>query len=82
MEQNNYDQDSIQELLSWAQETLNKKKYPTGEYQINKCTKALDCGKYLESMISMISKNWENPTFHPTIDQLREFKTKITEGVK
>lgn len=30
-------------------------------------------------MISVISKNWKNPTFYPTIDQLREFKRKIEE---
>lgn len=44
---------------------------------MNKCAKILDCVKYLEAMVAMISKNWENPTFHPTIDQLREFRTKI-----
>lgn len=30
-------------------------------------------------MIAMISRNWENPTFHPTIGQLREFRMKIEE---
>jgi hypothetical protein len=24
----------------------------------------------------MIGRNWENPTFHPTIDQLWEFREK------
>lgn len=27
----------------------------------------------------MISHNWENPTFYPTIDQLRTFRVKVTE---
>lgn len=76
-EENKNDQEAVQELLTWAQETLNNKAYPAGEYQVNKSTKILDCAKYLDSMISVISKNWENPTFYPTIDQLREFKTKI-----
>ncbi|MBV4308799.1 hypothetical protein NE636_02475 [Bacteroides thetaiotaomicron] len=76
-EENKNDQEAVQELLAWAQETLNNKAYPAGEYQVNKSTKILDCAKYLDSMISVISKNWENPTFHPTIDQLREFRTKI-----
>ena len=78
-EENKNDQEAVQELLTWAQETLNNKAYPAGEYQGNKSTKILDCAKYLDSMISVISKNWENPTFYPTIDQLREFKTKIEE---
>lgn len=82
MEQNKYDQESIRELLLWAQETLSNKTYPTGAYQLNKSTKILDCAKYLDSMISMISKNWENPTFYPTIDQLREFRTKIEEAAE
>lgn len=78
-EENKYDHDSVQELLAWAQEALNSKAFPAGEYQLNKSTKILDCGKYLESMISMISKNWENPTFNPTINQLREFKSKLEQ---
>lgn len=80
MEENKYDQESIRELLSWAQDTLNNKKYPSGEFQLDKCAKILDCGKYLDSMISVISRNWENPTFHPSIDQLRLFKEKIERG--
>ena len=76
-EENKYDQESIQELLAWAQDTLNNKAYPQGVYQVSKCAKIIDCSKYLESMISMISRNWENSTFYPTIDQLMEFRTKI-----
>ncbi len=48
--ENKYDHDSVQELLAWAQETLNNKTYPAGEYQVNKCAKILDCAKYLDSM--------------------------------
>lgn len=81
-EENKNDHDSVQELLAWAQETLKNKSYPQGAYQLNKSTKILDCAKYLDSMISMISKNWENPTFYPTIDQLREFRTKIEEAAE
>lgn len=77
--ENKYNHDSVQELLAWAQGLLNNKAYPPGEYQLNKSTKILDCGKYLESMISMISRNWENPNFYPTIDQLREFKSKLEQ---
>lgn len=75
-----YDHDSINELLSWAKETLNNKRYPVGEFQLDKCAKILDCEKYLDSMILVISKNWENPTFYPTIDQLRLFREKIERG--
>ncbi|HCJ27456.1 hypothetical protein PO397_23015 [Bacteroides ovatus] len=75
--ENNYDYDSVQELLTWAKETLKNKTYPQGEFQINKATKVLDCGSYLSSMIQMISRNWENPTFYPTINQLREFRKEI-----
>lgn len=31
------------------------------------------CGVFLKSMISVISRNKENPTFYPTIDQLCTF---------
>ena len=75
--ENNYDHESVQELLTWAQETLKNKSYPEGNYQLSKSTTVLDCGDFLSSMISMISKNWENPTFYSTIDQLREFRNKI-----
>lgn len=78
-EENKNDQEAVQELLAWAQETLNNKAYPAGEYQVNKSAKILDCAKYLDSMISVISKNWENPTFHPTIDQLREFRSQLEQ---
>lgn len=81
-EENKNDQEAVQELLAWAQETLNNKAYPAGEYQVNKSTKILDCAKYLDSMISVISKNWENPTFHPTIDLLREFRSQLEQQWK
>jgi hypothetical protein len=45
-------------------------------YQVNKCTTIIDGKSYLESLIAMISRNWENPTFHPTIEQLWEFREK------
>lgn len=80
--ENNYDYDSVQELLTWAKETLKNKTYPQGEFQINKATKVLDCGSYLSSMIQMISRNWENPTFYPTINQLREFRKQIEKVAK
>lgn len=35
MSEQNYDHDSVQELLAWAKETFNNKSYPIGEYQIN-----------------------------------------------
>lgn len=72
-----YTSESVHELLSWARKTLENKDYPEGKYQLNKATTVLDCGKYLESMTSMIEKNWENPTFYPTIDQLLIFREKI-----
>ena len=78
-EENSYDHESVQELLTWAKDTLSNKSYPAGEYQINKSTKTYDCGKYLESMIAVISRNWENSTFYPTIDQLRAFIEKLKE---
>ena len=73
-----YNQESVQEILSWAQKILENKTYPKGNIQLNKSTKILDCGSFLSTMIQMVSKNWENPTFNTTIDQLREFK-KATE---
>lgn len=50
-EEKKYDHDSINELLSWAKETLNNKKYPQEGFQLDKCAKILDCEKYLDSMI-------------------------------
>ena len=73
-----YNQESVQEILSWAQKILENKAYPKGNIQLNKSTKSLDCGSFLSTMIQMVSKNWENPTFNTAIDQLREFK-KATE---
>lgn len=80
MEQN-YDKEAVKELLSWAQDVLDNKRYPSGRFQVNKSVAVLDCGKYLDSMMSMISYNWENPTFHPTIDQLRSFQSKLETAV-
>ena len=73
-----YNQESVQEILSWAQKILENKAYPKGNIQLNKSTKILDCGSFLSTMIQMVSKNRENPTFNTAIDQLREFK-KATE---
>ena len=66
-EDNKYDQESIRELLSWAQDTLNNKTYPEGELVLDKCIKVIDCKSHIEAMIQMISKNWENLTFCFTI---------------
>ena len=67
MEENKYDQESIRELLSWAQDTLKNKTYPEGGLVLDKCIKVIDCKSHIEAMIQMIGKNWENPTFYPTI---------------
>ena len=69
MTQHTYDNESVQELL----ETKN---YPTEKYQLNKCTTIIDGKQYLESLIAMIDRNWENSTFHPIIEQLWEFREK------
>lgn len=63
MAQHTYDEESVQELLGWAKKMLETKSYPTEKYQVNACTSIIDGKLYLESLISMISKNWENPTF-------------------
>lgn len=81
MAQHTYDEESVQELLGWAKKMLETKSYPTEKYQVNACTSIIDGKLYLESLISMISKNWENPTFHPTIEQLWEYREKW-EGQK
>ncbi len=78
--ENKYDYDAVNELLTWAKDVLEYKKYPAEEFQLDKCAKILDCGKYLDSMIAVISGNWGNPTFYPTIDQLRAFRAKM-EGI-
>lgn len=53
-EENKYDQESIRELLSWAQNTLNNKTYPEGELVLDKCIKVIDCKSHIEAMIQMI----------------------------
>ena len=55
-EENKYDQESIRELLSWAQNTLNNKTYPEGELVLDKCIKVIDCKSHIEAMIQMISR--------------------------
>lgn len=80
MEQHTYDNESVQELLGWAKKMLETKNYPTEKYQIDKCTVIIDCKAYLESLIAVIARNWENPTFHPSIDQLWQFRRKWEGG--
>ena len=76
MAQHTYDNEAVQELLNWAKKMIETKNYPTERYQVNQCTTIIDGKSYLESLIAMISKNWENPTFYPTIEQLCEFREK------
>ena len=76
MTQHTYDNESVQELLNWAKKMLETKNYPTEKYELNKCTTIINGKTYLESLVAMIGRNWENPTFHPTIDQLWEFREK------
>ena len=56
---------------------MKNKAYPTGEFQLNKAARIVDCGAFLSTMMQMIPKNWENPTFNMAIDQLREFRLKL-----
>ena len=63
MAQHTYDNDSVQELLDWAKEMIETKNYPTEKYQLNKCTTIIDGKQYLESLVAMIARNWENSTF-------------------
>lgn len=74
MAQHTYDEESVQELLAWAQKMIETQNYPTERFQINKCTTIVDGRSYLESLMIMISKNWENSTFYPTIEQLWEYR--------
>ena len=76
MAQHTYDSESVQELLNWAKARLETKDYSKEKYQINQCTTIIDSKLYLESLIAMISRNWENSTFHPTIEQLWEYREK------
>ena len=63
MAQHTYDNEAVQELLNWAKKMIETKNYPTERYQVNQCTTIIDGKSYLESLIAMISRNWENPTF-------------------
>lgn len=76
-----YNYDSVQELLSWARNMLQDRSYPPAPYFLSRSIKILDCAQFLESLISIISSHWENPTFHPAINQLQEFRGKV-EGEK
>lgn len=73
----NYDYNTAQELLSWAKNMLQTKSFPEVPLQLNKSCRILDFTHYLDSMISVISKHYENPTFHTIIEQLFEFREKI-----
>ena len=68
-----YDIEAVKEPLDWAQKTLDNKKYPSGRFEINTSATIIDCGVFLKSMMSVIFRNRENPTFYPTIDQLCTF---------
>ena len=59
MAQHTYDNEAVQELLNWAKKMLETKNYPTERYQVNQCTTIIDGQSYLESLIAMISRNWE-----------------------
>lgn len=72
-----YDNEFIQDLLAWAKERLETKSYPTEKFQLNECSAIVDCKYYLESMVAVISKNWENPIFHPAVEQLQQFREKF-----
>lgn len=76
MAQNTYDEETVQGLLNWAKTMLETKSYPTEKFHLNKCTAIINVKSYLESLTAMIARNWENPTFHPTIEQLMEFRNK------
>lgn len=76
MVQHTYDSESVQELIGWAKKMLETENYPMEKYQINKCTSIINGKLYLTSLITMISRNWENPSFHPTIEQLWEYREK------
>lgn len=52
-QENKYNHDSVNELLTWAKDVLDNKKYPSGEFQLDKCAKILDCLFYV--FINMIS---------------------------
>lgn len=82
MDQHIYENESVQELLVWAKKMLETKNYPTEKYHINKCTTIIDGKLYLEALIAVISRNWENPTFHPTIEQLWEYRQKWESKVE
>ena len=54
-EENKYDQESIRELLTWAQSTLNNKTYPEGGMVLDKCIKVIDCKSHIEATYSVAS---------------------------
>ena len=81
MAQHTYDEESVQELLGWAKKMLETKNYPTEKYQVNACTSIIDGKLYLESLISMLPKTRDNPTFTPPIEQLWQYREK-GEGQK
>lgn len=74
MEQNKYDKESVMPLLEWAKTVLETKDYPVEKYQVNQSTVIADAKIYLEASIAMITRNMENPVFHPIIEHLREYK--------
>jgi len=49
-------------------------------FQLDKCTRTLDCGKFLDSMILVVSRTWENSPFYQIIDHLRQFIERIEKA--
>lgn len=74
MEQHTYDNESVQELLDWAKKWLRLIITRQRDFRSISVQQLLMAKHYLETLIAMISRNWENPTFHPTIEQLWEFR--------
>ena len=69
MAQHTYVKEAFEELLNWSNKMIETKNYPTERYQVNQCTTIIDGKSYLESLIAMLSRNWENKTFYPTYEK-------------
>lgn len=74
-----YDKESVSELLAWAKSIIESKSYPSGRVKLDKSTSVMDCGFYLNAMVSTIKANWEKPTYRPAINQLCDFRGKMED---
>ena len=69
----------IDELLQWGKERLEKKDYPKEAVQLSVSHRTPNCEIYINAMLHTLTRQWENPLFHPLVEEFYEFREKIQQ---